>query len=380
MNKTPEKRRGLPFLAGPAEPLRVPLLLMVNPLAVLEQVMRSFVPQVTETADPLAWELPDRKVVARKSRTYTQREAARRAGIAPADMARLWRALGFAEVSGDLYEFTDADVEAFREIAQLLTDQLIDLDLAVTMARPMGHLLSRLGAAQVSALVGLSDRPGGGNGPPAPDAGVAVDRLIQMLERVAVYALRRHLAMAASAELPVGGAGEARPQAVGFVDITSYTALSERLGVSDLTQLLEGFEACVFDQVAAGGRVVKTLGDEVLFVAEGPTAAAEIALSVVEASEADPDLPRVHAGLAYGPLLERAGDVFGPTVNVASRATSRARAGSVIVDQAFRDALGDDHRFRFRRQAGRPVRGYPALVTYRLLRPAADVGGRGGQR
>ncbi len=380
MNERPEKRRGLPFFAPTPEPLRAPLLLMINPFAVLEQFMRSFIPQVSETADALTWGLPDRRVVTSKPRAYTQQEAAQRAGIAPADMARLWRALGFAEVSGDLRKFTDADVEAFREIARLLTDQLIDLDLAVTMARPMGHLLSRLGAAQVTALVGLVDRPAAGHGQSGPDAGVAADRLIQMLERVAVYALRRHLAVAASAELPVGGAGVTHRQVVGFIDITSYTALSERLGVSDLTQLLEGFEACVFDQVAAGGRVVKTLGDEVLFVAEGPTAAAEIALSVVEASEADPDLPRVHAGLAYGPLLERAGDVFGPTVNIAARATSIARGGSVVVNEAFRDALKDDHRFRVRRQAGRPVRGYPALVTYRLLRPAADVGGRGGQR
>ena len=380
MNEPPDKRRGLPFFAAPAEPLRVPLLLMVNPLAVLEQFMRSFVPQVTETADALGWGLADRRVVTGKPRAYTQREAAQRAGIAPDDMARLWRALGFAEVSGDRKEFTDADIGAFREIAQLLTDQLIDLDLAVTMARPMGHLLSRLGAAQVTALVSLMDRPAAGDGPPAPEAGVAADRLIQMLERVAVYALRRHLAVAASAEVPLGGAGEARPQAVGFIDITRYTALSDRLGVAELTELLERFEACVFDRVASGGRVVKTLGDEVLFVAQGPAAAAEIALSVVEASEAEPRLPSVHAGLAYGPLLERAGDVFGPTVNVAARATSLARAGTVIVDQAFRDALGDSHHFRFRRHARRTVRGYPAFATYRLLRPRTNSEPRGRQR
>ena len=374
MNQTPDVRRGLSFFTPPAEPLRVPLLLLVNPLAVLEQFMRSFVPQVTETADGLGWGLTAPKAPARP-RAYTQQEAAKRAGIAPADMARLWRALGFAEVAPDLREFTDADVEAFREIARLLTDQLIDVDLAVTMARPMGHLLSRLGAAQVSALVSLNDRPAPahdraapGHDRTAPDAGVAVDRLIRMLERLAVYALRRHLAVAASAELPVGGADQARPQAVGFIDITSYTSLSERLGVAELTELLEGFEARVFDRVASGGRVVKTLGDEVLFVADGPRAGAEIALSVVEAIEADPSLPHVHAGLAYGPLLERAGDVFGPTVNIAARATRLARAGSVIVDEAFRDALGDDPDFSLRRQARRPVRGYPALATYRLLR------------
>jgi adenylate cyclase len=352
---------------------------MVNPLDVLHQFMRLFVPQFTSTAEAIARGLPDQGAVKGRPRTYSQEEAAQRAGIAAADMARLWRALGFAEVSGDLREFTDVDVGAFREIAHLLTDELIDLDLAVTLARPMGHLLSRLGAAQVSALVSLNDRPPAAGGEAAPDTGVATDRLIQMLERLVVYALRRHLAVAASAELPVAGEGVAPVQAVGFIDITSYTALSERVGFAELTRLLEAFEACVFDRVAAGGRVVKTLGDEVLFVAPGAAAAAEIALSVVEAAERDPNLPHVHAGLAYGPLLARAGDVFGPTVNIAARATTLARAGSVIVDEAFRDALREDHRFRVRRQPRRAVRGYASLATYRLLRPITKVQIRSSQ-
>jgi adenylate cyclase len=190
-----------------------------------------------------------------------------------------------------------------------------------------------------------------------------------VLERLVIYTWRRHLAAAAAAALPVGNVAGGAPQAVGFIDIASYTMLSRRADPAQLAEMLELFEGCVFDRVAkCGGRVVKTLGDEVLFVSARPDAAADIALSVVEARETLPDLPDVHAGLAFGPLLERAGDVFGPTVNIAARTTGLARTGVVLVDRAFRNELGDDPGFHIERRPPRPVKGYSALTTYRLRR------------
>jgi adenylate cyclase len=298
-------------------------------------------------------------------------EAAERAGMAADDMGRLWRALGFAEPGEDSRGYTAADIAAFAEVARLVDDGVIDLDLALTMARPMGHLLSRLGAGQVSALSGLVRLdPVGQSPPPQADGQGEADALIPLLERLVVYAWRHHLTAAASAALPVGRLDEAgSPQAVGFIDIASYTALSRRIDWVELASLLERFEGCAFDHVAAqGGRVVKTLGDEILFLAGEPAVAAEIALSVMEAGKADPDLPPMHAGLAYGPLLERVGDIFGPTVNIASRVTGLARPGAVLVDGACRNALADDRRFRLKRRPRRPVRGYAYLATYRLRR------------
>jgi adenylate cyclase len=304
---------------------------------------------------------------------YSLDEAANRAGMAPDDMGRLWRALGFTELGADSRGYTAHDIAAFGEVARLVTDDVIDLDLAFTMARPMGHLLSRLGAAQVSALSSLVRPDLAGQSPPPPvdAADGGADVLIPLLERLVVYAWRHHLVAAGSAALPTGrldGAASA-PQAVGFIDIASYTALSRRIDWVELASLLERFEGCAFDHVAAhGGRVVKTLGDEVLFLAREPAAAAEIALSVMDTCQSQPDLPLMHAGLAFGPLLERAGDIFGPTVNIASRVTGLARPGAVLVDGACSDALENDRRFRLRRRPRRSVRGYPHLATYRLRR------------
>lgn len=381
----------------PGELRRSSLPLPLNPFGVLDLVLRNLVPGYGGS------DSSHRSGTARRATqgetaaaVYPRSEAAERAGFTVDELGRLWRALGFAELPDESPGFTDADVEALRGVAELAQEGLVDVDQVITMVRPMGHLVSRLGAAQVSALAGLSERSdatgrGGAVGaasnvrraadgsPPASRAGG--DRILPLLERLVVHAWRRHLVAAASAAVPfrrLDDAGE--PQAVGFVDIASYTSLSRRIDWSELAALLDRFEACVFDRVTgAGGRVVKTLGDEVLFVAPGPAPAAEIALGVLDSCRGDPGLPVVHAGLAYGPLLERAGDVFGPTVNVASRITDLAHAGTVLVDAAFMHEIGADPRFRTGRRPRRPIRGYAGMATYRLRRVDGRVEGLAGQ-
>jgi adenylate cyclase len=357
--------------AAPAAARWSPLFLPVNPFQLLDLVMRSLVPGVAEPAERADTVRPETDLErAAEGRLLTREEAARRAGMTEEDLGRLCQALGLAALPETSHGYTEADVDTFQEVARLLADGVIDLDVIVSMVRPMGHLLSRLGSAQVSALTSLAEHPANSVAEPSSSAGSGVERLVPLLERLVVLAWRRHMVAAASATLPVRGLdARSAPQAVGFVDIASYTATSRRIDWAELASMLERFEACAFDHVAAaGGRVVKTLGDEVLFLAAEPGAAAEIALGVTEAALTDPHLPAVHAGLAYGPLLERAGDVFGPTVNIASRVTGLARSGSVLIDAACRNQLEGDARFQTQRRPARPVRGYPHLVTYRLRR------------
>ena len=88
----------------------------------------------------------------------------------------------------------------------------------------------------------------------------------------------------------------------------------------------------------------------------------------------------MRAGVAYGDVVSRLGDVFGPTVNVASRLTSIARPGSVLVDQGAHDALTGDtagpratrsastRGFSFRRMRRTSVKGYSRLQSWVLRR------------
>src|SRR3546814_19595528 len=86
------------------------------------------------------------------------------------------------------------------------------------------------------------------------------------------------------------------------------------------------------------------IGDEVMFLVDDPVSAAEIALGLADESREAAGLSDVRVGLAVGPVVDRAGDAFGTTVNLTARATSIAYPGPVVVSPEVRDALADcDH-------------------------------------
>ncbi len=89
-------------------------------------------------------------------------------------------------------------------------------------------------------------------------------------------------------------------------------------------------------------RVVKQIGDAVMLVSPDPEAAVRTALALVEGAESEENFPPLRAGVAFGPAVNRWGDWFGSTVNVASRLTERARPGSVLTTEEVRDAAGED--------------------------------------
>ena len=116
--------------------------------------------------------------------------------------------------------------------------------------------------------------------------------------------------------------------------------------------------------------MIKNIGDEVLFVADDVARAAEAALIMTaRGSDADDDFPEVRAGVAYGEVVARLGDVFGPTVNIASRLTSIARPGTVLVDDGAHERLSsEDPPFTFRKLRRTSVKGYDHLQPWALRR------------
>ena len=160
--------------------------------------------------------------------------------------------------------------------------------------------------------------------------------------------------------------------AVCFVDIVGYTSRSKELDETELVAWVEQFEhRCTDVVVEHGGRIIKTLGDAVLFVSDDPVAAAEIALTLTALGARDDDtFPSVRAGLAYGEVVPRLGDVFGPTVNIASRLTSVARPGTVLVDDGAAEALSGGYSLQRMRRT--PVKGYSRLQPWRLRRVSRD--------
>ncbi|NIJ11068.1 adenylate cyclase [Saccharomonospora amisosensis] len=305
-------------------------------------------------------------------RKYTRLEVAQRAGVAQERSRKLWQALGFASVGDDEVVFTDADVEAVRTTDRLIGTGLLHRDLETAVARTVGLHLSRLAEWQSQLLWSLIEQ----HPELAADEQQLVDlvrRLLPELERVQNFVWRRHLAAYAGRALAADEDLESRAQVVGFVDMVGYTRMTRRVDEAELGEVLERFEALATELIAEHrGRVVKMIGDEVLFVSDSPVEAAEVALSLAERTSADERLPPVRAGLAAGRVLSRFGDVYGSVVNLASRLTSMARPGTVLVDRELATELARVPEYELRTRRPVSVRGYNR-VRSAALRRARDL-------
>ena len=312
------------------------------------------------------------------NRRYNRAQVAQLAQVDTELAATLWRALGFADVGDEEVAFTERDVEALQTVRSLVDRGVLDEEAQLSVTRAMGQSLSRLAEWQVATITEALGRTGSTQPGPlqAQDAAAVARELVPVMEGLIGYVWRRHLA--ATAGRVLGGERTdvvAGSMAVGFADLVGFTSLTRHVDEEQLARLVDRFEGIAADTIAEyGGRVVKTVGDEVMFTAEEAGVGAEIAVCLSERIGGDESLPELRVGVACGTVLSRLGDVYGEPVNIASRLTSAARPGSVLVDRELAAALEGDDRWRLRRVPPRPVRGYTLLQAFRLRR-ADDVDG-----
>lgn len=256
---------------------------------------------------------------------FRRSDIAARSGIDPDQSLRWWRAMGFAEVGDDEVAFGPADLAVVQRLRLLLDSGRVgDTDI-LRLARLMGASFSRLVEAQLAVIAeGLAPA-----GPPdAPDE-PAYD-VVSFIESTMNFVWRRHL-LAALAQSLNAGERDA-PQAVGFADLSGFSRVSKTGTPEQITEIVETFESAAFDVVSSHeGRVVKLIGDEVMFVARTIDEAVEIAIELIVRLAPVEAVPPVHCGVAFGETVRVGGDVFGPTVNLASRLTGLAQPDSVVV-------------------------------------------------
>jgi adenylate cyclase len=303
-------------------------------------------------------------------RCCTRAEIERRSGVPPERTERLWQALGFADVGDEDVVFTDIDVEALRLMNMLIGSGLLDPTLEVGAVRAAGQALSRLAEWELGLLNDYVVTRVGTAQLSVDQTTVLrfADMILPTLERLHSYIWRRHLAALTGRLLA------ATPQelvtttvVVGFVDVVGYTNLTRHVTERDLARLIERFESTAVGVVATGGgRVVKTLGDEVMFVADDPVGGSAIGLRMLDAIGVDQELPDVRIGMAFGHVLRRFGDVYGPVVNIASRLTTAAKPGTVLVDRELATVLAEEPTMGLRRRRPISVRGYNRLSPWRL--------------
>lgn len=307
-------------------------------------------------------------------RRYTRAQVAELAGIDLDDTIKLWRALGFARVADDDVAFVDLDVETLARVQSLREAGIADEELVLAWTRVLGQTFSRLASGQGQLIVDiLAGRP---DLLESEQSVLALfEYLVPTMEQIQNYVWRRQfvafynrVASYAIGELPVSTTVR---MAVGFADMSGFTSLTRQASEAELRELLDAFETTASEAVAAQhGRIVKTIGDEVFFVAATPEQAAEIALTMLAEAEQDERLPPLRVGLAAGEVVTRLGDVYGSTVNIASRLTSLCRPGWVLVDREMAHALRDDQQYALKSRRPESVRGFAHLKQWRLRRSA----------
>ena len=282
------------------------------------------------------------------SRRYTRGELADAAGLdIEAEGTRLLRSLGFPEAPDDAVLFNDRDLDAAKLMARLTDAGVLDPDVGEAVARATAQSMSRLAEWQVGMLKRLIESSGS---PSGPEQALQMARdVLPVVEELQSYVWRRHLA-AAVARMLVPTAPDGREcVVVGFADMVGFTRATRGRPTADLAEMLERFGSSTTEVIAEGrGRIVKTIGDEVLFVADDVGDGAAIALALQDRVRTEPALPPLRIGLSMGSVLVRDGDVYGEVVNIAARLTGHARPDTVLVDREAAEALAVDPRFALR--------------------------------
>lgn len=295
---------------------------------------------------------------------YSLRQLAREAGTSQSFAHKFWRAMGFADLDPDAVRFTARDVDALRAIADLIdeTDDGIPSPSApggglaassiLELLRAQAQTMDRLVLWQLETLVAdvaqrfhLDDTSA---------RLVVLDHVDEMAHSMSdqlTYVWRRHLASLlgrTEAEVAQRGREEAGPdlypltRSLGFVDIVSFTQRAQTMGRMELATMLDDFETTARNVVTSrGARVVKTIGDAVMYIADDLATAADVVTALVDEIQSGPEMMLVRASLVEGRVVSRSGDVFGPTVNLASRLVDTAEPGGIRMDEATARAIGE---------------------------------------
>jgi adenylate cyclase len=272
-------------------------------------------------------------------------EVAESTGLTVDQVKQLSLTIGLPVEEVDEHIYTPSDVAVFKLFRE--TTELFPEPALMQFVRVLGGSLSRIADAAVSLFLSDVETP-----ITDAQAGELALARAQLDAISALNLLTEHLdaLFRAHMELAVRRNTAARTEAsskitvfvaVGFVDLVGFTPLAQQLPVRELHSIVDEFEGSAYDIVTSRrGRVVKLIGDEVMFVALEPQDACEIALALVDrfAESASNVTPR--GGLAVGEILSRGGDYYGPVVNLASRIADLAVPNEILVTSEMRDRIG----------------------------------------
>ncbi|MFN2463170.1 MAG: adenylate cyclase regulatory domain-containing protein [Candidatus Dormibacteria bacterium] len=271
--------------------------------------------------------------------TLTRKQVSRSSGVPEELVAALTQALGVASGEQDEAVYTEREVQAIRLLGALRSVYTDDdlLEVASVVGRAMHEVaeatlelfrrrfakpFAEAGASELELMLRL-----------ATVIDLTVPTTGPMLELV----LRRQLEVTGRAEaithLEMSGDLDGQVElAVGFADIVGFTAASTAMNALEVSQLAANLLRAAERAFAPhGARIVKTMGDAVMFTAADSVNAAAAAAELMREWARDAERPPLRVGIAFGPMLRAYADYFGRTVNVASRLGDAAPGGAIYV-------------------------------------------------
>lgn len=289
----------------------------------------------TATLGPLALEL-----ALRGTEVVPFDEAARAAGLEPQAAARLWRAVGFPDPLESPPRITPTQISTMRVLSG--TRGVLGEQAALELAPVIGGSMAKLAEAIVDSFRINVEMPRRDQGEPSSqvveDYSRTAAAVIPALTEAIGDILVGHILAVARASWALDDQRTAvtRDVVIGFADLVGYTRAAQLLSPAELAGAIRRFETCSGEIITRhGGRVVKLIGDEVMFVVEDRDRATRLALDLLGELAADPDLPEIRIGLAAGPVVSHNGDYYGDVVNLAARLVQAADSSSVLVSESL---------------------------------------------
>jgi adenylate cyclase len=316
--------------------------------------------------------LPVERVLGGK---YTATEIEERTGLPAKMLLRLRRVLGLPEADPDDRVFGDEDIEMAQSTRRFLEIGLPEQSIA-EITRVLGEAMARLAATTAAAFVEAFLKPGDSEFDVATRFADLAREMTPTLHPVLVASYNAHLreavrrGMISRTEREQGAFAGAQEMTVCFADLVGFTRLGNEIEAHELGSVAGKLAELAGEVTEPPVRLVKTIGDAAMFVSPQPAPLVSVALALIEAIE-DAELPPARAGVALGPALQRAGDFYGHSVNLASRVTGIARPGSVLCTKEVHDRVPDEFEWS---AAGRHrFKGVSdAVPLYRAREPVED--------
>ncbi len=281
---------------------------------------------------------------------YTLRDALEQSGLDDGFVRRDLLALGLPYPAEDELLYTDEDVESFKAVKQVL-----DTGLPEERMLELARIAGRSAAQSAEAILATFVRQFLRAGDTERDVGLRLAGLAQVLMPSLGPLLetptRLHMRQVVRREVigrterMEGVLPGSRRVGVCFADLVSFTSLSESTGVEEIGEVTERLELHAAEVAEPPVRLIKLIGDAAMLVSSDVPALVEATATLVREVGEDRVLPSIRAGMAAGPALNRGGDWYGSSVNLASRVMGTAEPGAVVATREVVDGAGSRHRW-----------------------------------